>query len=134
MKIIFLSIIFLKSLFASNNAEAKIISFIFTSLLQKDFIYIYTEDKKIKEILKSTKLILAKSCLESDIVYNSKDIKSCNKPLFTNKYNILKESKKSIGAFYWKKGRPHIIFLNKRLDNFDLRLSKKLVKYGVAEL
>lgn len=134
MKKIFFVFIIIQNILATNLGEHKIISFIFNSLIDKNVISIYTEDEDIRDILNDTDFKIALFCENSDLIYNSKEIKSCDKPLFTNKYITLKESKSSIGAFYWKKGRPNIIFLNKRLEQYDLKLSSDLIKYGIDEL
>lgn len=44
------------------------------------------------------------------------------KPLFLNSYQSLRRSKFAVGALFWQKGRPTLIFLRKRLEYLNIRL------------
>lgn len=133
-KIIILLTLFSIILFASSS-ESKIIKLIFNSLYPEQTFSIYATDKKTRELVREARLVLADSCEEATIVYNATEISTCkDKPLFTNKYQRLKENKNAIGAFYWQKGRPNIVFLKSRLEKYNLTLPQVLKKYEVNNL
>ncbi|MEA1919919.1 MAG: hypothetical protein U9N52_08780 [Campylobacterota bacterium] len=72
-------------------------------------------------------------CDSADIVILStwkKLPKSClNKPLFTTRYRIFTNKKKVFGAFFWQKGRPNIIFSQKRLNEQNISLSSEFDRF-----
>jgi len=69
--------------------------------------------------------------LSNIVLVNSDDSKleTYNKILFVTSYKDLKKYKNAIGALYWKKGRPQVIFLKKRLDNYNIEVAAYLRKY-----
>ncbi len=72
-------------------------------------------------------------CSDADFVITStlKQLppKCEDKIIFTNKYRLFQESKQIIGAFFWQKGRPNIIFDRERLKNQNIKLSNSFEKY-----
>lgn len=69
--------------------------------------------------------------LSNIVLVNSEDkyLETYNKVLFVTTYKDLKKYENAIGALYWKKGRPQVIFLKKRLDNYGIKVAKYLEKY-----
>jgi len=117
------------------SSESKIIKLIFTSLLNKSEISVYVEELPKKEIVKEAGFSIANICSKADIVYASKILLGCEeKPLFTDSYMSFLNEENAIGAFYWKKGRPNILFLRHRVEKFQLHMPKKLQKYQMESL
>lgn len=54
--------------------------------------------------------------------------------LFTTEYNLLSKDERIIGAFFWQKGRPNLLFLRDRLKKADLKLGKEFNKFIEDEL
>jgi len=133
MRFCLTTLLFTNILFAISN-EAKIIKLIFTSLFDRDVI-VYSDSEKKLSVLEEADLNIVKSCKRADIAYISKVLKECEgKPIFSDNYNTFQKEKSVIGAFYWHKGRPNILFFKPRLEDFELKLPKKLEKYEVDEL
>ena len=67
------------------------------------------------------------------IVKNVKNIKNKtdinNKHVFVLDYYLLDKIPQSFGAFFWKKGRPNIVFIKPRLKQQSLELSSELKPY-----
>lgn len=49
--------------------------------------------------------------------------------IFTTDINLFYKDKRIIGAFYWQKGRPNLMFLQSRLDKYNLSLSNEFKDY-----
>lgn len=56
-----------------------------------------------------------------------------NKPIFVSSLLQLKLYRNAIGALFWEKGIPKIIFFKHRLSNHKIKLAKYLEKYVVDE-
>jgi len=98
---------------------------------------VYCDSMEYKKILfQSKNITLVDAPYQADIIVQSKDGSHFNNNLivFTTKYRILKEHKNIIGAFYWSKGRPQIVFIRRRVDAHKLHLDNDLKKYLVEEL
>jgi len=78
------------------------------------------------------KLRIVYDCALADIVLVStfKELPNeCkSKMFFGTKYSHLKD-KNVIGAFFWQKGRPNILFYKERLEKQDIKLDKSFDKY-----
>ncbi len=72
-------------------------------------------------------------CKDADFVIistlKSLPLECESKVLFTNKYRLFKNSQHIVGAFFWQKGRPNIIFDKERLEDNNIRLSDSFQKY-----
>lgn len=127
--VIFLSFIFVSSLFA-NSAESKIIKLIFSSIFEKENISVFVDTEEKSKIVLEAGFEVSIACSKADIVYLSEVLNQCSqKAIFTDNYQMFKENKNVIGAFYWSKGRPNIMFDSKRLEHFNLKLPESLKKY-----
>ena len=81
-------------------------------------------------------VIIVKTPQEADflIIKHSLNIKS-NGLKFANSYKILKYYRESvIGGFYWQKGRPNILFLEKNLEHNHLILPESMQEYIESDL
>ncbi len=123
------------SLFSSNvkKLEAQILSSIAHSLVHKKSVNICIDDRNFKGIGKYAKSLNVVSCGRADIVFTSKDNdinKKCKTSLiFSTSYYLYEHSPMIVGAFFWQKGRPNIIFRQKQLKHLDIALPKNFQKY-----
>jgi hydroxymethylpyrimidine/phosphomethylpyrimidine kinase len=100
---------------------------------EKLYVYVYGKDAE-KVIMYSTVLVETKNIEEADFILAStkinpdKKIKNSKKPIIGMKYFLLKDEN-VIGAIFWHKGRPNIVFIRKRLKKFKIEPPKVLEKY-----
>ncbi len=133
MKIILLIFLFLSTIYSS---DIKLKASIFNKLTcavsskEKPIVYLHTEIKSLKAY--PGDLIIVKDCTKADIVIlsSTKDIPATceGKILFGTRYSHLKD-KRVIGAFFWQKGRPNILFYKDRLDENNIKLDSSFDKY-----
>jgi len=114
------------------DLEAKIINKIAKDILKESLISLYIPnmnslDKKVY----STKFNLVENCQEASFVFvkykdNLNECKTLkNKYLFTNNYKALIKNSRYLGAFFWSKSRPNIVFIKDRLTAKKLTLPKE---------
>ena len=112
--------------------ESTIFNKVITAVTAKESpkVYIYTKNKALERYPGDLELV--KSCKDADIVILTtlKDIpEACkDKIFFGTRYQHLRDER-VIGAFFWQKGRPNILFYRKRLDKFNIQLDKSFDKY-----
>ncbi len=122
---------------------------IFSSLVSKPRIHVYTDDKEYREVFSHSKwMILSDEHEESDIVLITnrsalfkimkerqwaakKDKKSI---IFVTDYRLLGYTPDVVGAFYWRKGRSQLLFIKNRLDAYHVTLPKEYEDFMVDEL
>ena len=130
---IILAFFIISTLYAGDNKKASVIF----NMLAKEItektkpnIYLHIGNKSIQE--NPGNLNIVTKCLEADLVILSttKNIpQECsNKILFGTRYSHLKNSN-VIGSFFWQKGRPNILFYEKRLKRENIKLSPSFDKY-----
>lgn len=105
--------------------EAQIISEISTNIITNEEVKLFipniTDDEK--EIY-SKLFQLANEC-DANFIFKKRDynfICEKNQIYFTNNYNKLISDAKYIGAFFWSKSRPNIVFIKSRLNKNSLIL------------
>lgn len=132
--LIFYLLIQTQYLFAFDiETASKIYDKLFYAVFKKEDIKVYVNDKEYKEmILSSQYLKLTQEIENSDIIIITKEeeineIK--NKIAFTIEKEFLDKNENIIGAFYWNKGIPEIIFIKKRLEKYNLNLLESFQKY-----
>ncbi len=133
MNKILLICLLITTVYSNDN---KLASSIFTMIAKnitkkvRPNIYIH---RKIPAISKSSETLnIVSECSEADMVILSttKNIPSecAQKILFGTRYSHLK-NKNIIGAFFWQKGRPNILFYQKRLDKKNITLDSSFNHY-----
>jgi hypothetical protein len=149
-RIIFLIFSFIQFLSAADNytflvkeynkeieLEAKIISNIAQNLKisnEKMSIFIPQISETEKNIY-SGFFNISNSCENADFIFvkNEKnDYSLCNgnhKIFFTNSYDSLLKNKQFIGAFFWSKSRPNVIFVKDRLIKNHIELPEIYNKF-----
>ena len=134
---IFLISILITTIYANDvKLAASIFNEIVSSITHKKNAVVFLHDK-IQSVSKYPgKLHVIKDCSRADVVLLStvKDIpKECDsKILFGTRYSHLK-NKNVIGAFFWQKGRPNILFYKDRLKKHNIKLDKSFDKYIESE-
>jgi len=73
------------------------------------------------------------SCRDADILLIDKEgfeEESCKKtPLLVLDYELLSKYRSALGAFFWQKGRPNIVFIAPRLQRHGIKTSNKFAQY-----
>ena len=133
-KILFLLLLLSFVLQASQHTyEIKIYSTIFKALFpNKTTVYVWSDCDKKSDILHKIYNVRAVNSIEdADILLLSKSKNITSKKMkFVTNYKLLKHYKKSvIGGFYWKKGRPNIIFLRRNLQKYHIKLPQSMQDY-----
>jgi len=121
---------------------------IFSALMSKPMIKVYTNDKEYKDIfITSRRISLTDKPEESDIILitdestlysvlksNRVENNINKKPIFVTNYRFLKKSTDILGAFYWRKGRSQLLFIKKRLDEYNITVPQEYKDFLVDEL
>lgn len=107
--------------------ESKIIKKIAESSVGKDIVLFIPEMTESEKNIYSKIVKIAKNCKEANFIFVKKNIdkdlcKSENKLYFTNNYKKLLSNEKYVGAFFWSKSRPNIVFIKNRLTKRDISL------------
>lgn len=97
----------------------KVLSDMFDS--SKVFVCLY-DTNKAQTIKKYSDKIIITDCQNAQIILTDKHIPENSKPVFVLNDELLRTLKNAIGGLYWKKGRPQLIFLEDRLDKFNIKL------------
>ncbi|WP_373070592.1 hypothetical protein [Sulfurimonas sp.] len=114
--------------------EAKIVSKIASdSLGEKPNIYIPDISAKEKAIY-SKYCNVSNNCKSANFIFDKKglDGNDCGlkqKVYFTNNYKKLVSNSRYIGAFFWNKSRPNIVFVKRRLKQNGVNLSNEYNQY-----
>ena len=88
-------------------------------------------------ISKSTRLIETKTADEAEFYLVGATVPMHideERVIFTTDIDLFYEDERVIGAFFWQKGRPNLIFLRDRLEKYKLPLSGELEAYIEDEL
>ena len=127
-----------------KESTLKFYQHIFTAITTANPVLVYVEDPEYREVFMGVdKILLAKHMKESDVVLLTNEtmlekvlnLQEVEKPLlFATDYHILAASKDVIGAFYWKKGRAQLLFVESRLKAHDIVLSREYKKFIIDEL
>lgn len=129
-------ILLLVSIVHPNDKDLRLESSIYYTIFKeithsdRPKIYMYESIPSIKKF--DSQFQLVKDCSDSDIVilrHIEKLREECRgKMLFGTRYQTL-DSQSVIGAFFWQKGRPNILFYKTRLDQHNITLDKHFEKY-----
>lgn len=114
------------------SIEKKIYETFFAELSPREKPYVYVDTPIASLELKSDKFILTDSCKKADIaIMTQSDLPyDCRKKVvFGTRYRHLKK-KYVVGAFFWQKGRPNIVFQRTKLRRKNIELSPSLQEYA----
>ena len=134
MKSILFILLFLGNTLFANDAqlESAIFNKILTAVTAKEHpkVYIHTHNDALKKYPGS--LVLVNNCKDANAVILStlnNLSKACrSKILFGTRYIHL-QNPDVIGAFFWQKGRPNILFYRDRLAKKHIKLDASFEKY-----
>ena len=133
MKKLLLIFFLITTLYASDDKKASdIFNLIIKNITKKinPNVYLHTKVSSIQQYPNSLNIVI--NCATADIVILStiKDLpQECKgKILFGSRYSHLK-SPNVIGAFFWQKGRPNILFYSKRLKQHNIELDSSFDRY-----
>ena len=121
------------SIYASDSKKASgIFNLIVKEITKKEnsSVYLHKGIESIEKYPGNLKIVT--ECKDANIIILSttRDIpKECNKKLlFGSRYSHLKNPN-VIGAFFWQKGRPNILFYQKRLNTHHIKLNSSFNRY-----
>ena len=135
MKILLLIVFTISSLLSSDTGrlKAQILSTIAHALVDKNSINVCLEDKDLESSKKYAKSLKFVSCSQADIAFTSQEKETkmkCKTGLvFATSYYLYRHSPMVVGAFFWQKGRPNIIFRKKQLKKLGIKLPREFDKY-----
>ncbi len=121
----------------TNLLKASLFSLI-VDLLRADepYIQIFINSKEYEPIKKYLKnYFFTNECLNADIIFvdrieNLPSVCRYEKKIFVTRYrDYIKHRDLVVGAFFWQKGRPNIIFNREQLEYFGIQLPQKYEKY-----
>ncbi len=132
--IILIFILFTVLLNASNDVSTKIVATLLEQLAGNKYtVWLDTQTKKNVITINEKHLHTRKHCKDASILLlysnTSIDNKCKNKIIFVLDYALLHKYRNAVGAFYWKKGRPNIVFIRPRLEKHKIKLNKSYDKY-----
>jgi len=132
--IVLISLFFIINLL--NADDMKIESSIYDELIHaivhtsKPHVYIYGKIDSLEKHHEN--IILEHNCTNADIVilttFNNFPIECSDKILLGTKYSHTKDSR-VLGAFFWQKGRPNIVFYQTRLNKYHITLENNLNEF-----
>lgn len=134
-KILFIFLCMIQFMYAFDvKTAAKIYDKLFYGIFQKDKILVYAKEPLYKSmILSAQNLQLTENIDEAAIVIitspNELNNRIKNKIIFATTNQIFQENENAIGAFYWQKGRPEIIFSAQRLNKLSINISNDLERF-----
>lgn len=110
--------------------------------------FVYTTDQEYRKVFSTSKRIfLVNKPEKSDIILITNRLtlqyimrenrlnQNAKKPiLFVTDYRFLKDAKDAVGAFYWRKGRSQLLFIEKRLKQHGIQLPKAYQNYMIDAL
>ncbi len=151
MKKILILLIFLYGHLYALDREStlKMYHGIFSALSSNVSITVYTNDREYREVFRhSQRIFLSDKLEESDIVLitDERTLRSVlyrlrvnnnasKKPiLFVTNYHFLEKSDDILGAFYWRKGRSQLLFIENRLKQHEITLPKEYQNFMIDKL
>ena len=117
---------------SASLQEIKIHDTIAKALFYKDNISVYVNDNELKNNIEQYSNVMISTTEENAqyiILSKKQNIFNTKALLFVTSYKLLKYYKNAIGAFYWKKGRPTIIFIKDRVERLGKIIPKSFYKF-----
>ncbi|MDD2950479.1 MAG: hypothetical protein PHU29_06800 [Sulfuricurvum sp.] len=131
-----LVVLFTSMLYAEgskNSVEVQIIEKITTSIFPDQKVTAWGETVELKNTLhQSKKIDLVENFNNARILFVAKKIPEnipSNTIIIATNYSLLIKDKRVVGAFFWQKGRPNLLFLRKRMQIANITLDHEFEKY-----
>ena len=134
-KLLFFLLFYQQIVYASSFAlDKKIYSTILHSIFpEKKTIHLYTDSKQKESLFAQIKGVQLVQKERADILIIGKtdqDINDEKSIIFVDNFHAFKFYKKiAIGGFYWKKGRPNLVFIRENLQKHHIVLPPAMQKY-----
>ena len=116
--------------------EVKILEKISVDISKKDKVNVFVLGYNPKYLKRYSKVFkVVQECSVADIIIAKENddnvLSQCPKniPGIALNYVLLKEDEIFIGALFWYKGRPNLVFIKSRLEKFHIRLPKSYSKF-----
>ncbi len=136
MKKLFLIFLVICPLLAKSSLSigVQIMEKISFALLKKTPINILVQDEKDLKLIEGSKMFnQVFSCSNADMILtkmrNIYRVCHGNPLIFATSYRGFKLSQNAVGAFFYQKGRPNIIFKKDKLEEYKINISEKFKKY-----
>ena len=134
MKNIFLTLIFSTVLFAGSSYELKLYEKVLPYIFETP-IKVYVDDDTKKLLQNSDKFEIVSTCSDAVVLLIGKNfedlpLKCKEKPLFATSYRWYKNYENTLGAFYWRKGRPQLRFKKDTFKRHNINLPPSLIRYA----
>jgi hypothetical protein len=133
LKISLLFFVFIIGIHASSDISTKITQSILSAIsIDKYKVWIDT-GYDIDEFIDKRKFNTVQDCKKADVLILADAInisKECmNKVSIVFDYDLLNKHENAVGTFFWKKGRPNIVFVKDRIEKFNIVLPESYIKY-----
>lgn len=127
------------NLFADENAiAAQIIDRVVTAIFQSETVTTWGETPFHQQIIRHSSIMEATKDphLAQFLIVSKKIPENISKTgiVFTTDYDMLEKNKRIVGAFFWQKGRPNLLFVRNRLQKANVTLGHEFDKYIEDEL
>ena len=111
--------------------HAKMMDKLATDIINKEQISIYDPTYGRSYVTYLNRSNTVNTCSDSDIaiVSSPAQIQGCkNQIILVTKYTLLNTIPDAVGAFYWQKGRPNLVFIRSRLIEKRVKLASEYTK------
>ena len=127
-------LLFLPLLLLAQNIEEEIYKTIIHGLFPgKERITVYIDAPASFPKLRDSSIIVVPSPKSADLILASKESSILNNPnkiIFVNNFYLLQKYRNNVvGGFFWQKGRPNIIFLERRIKALHIQLPQDLQEF-----
>lgn len=118
---------------SESAIAAQIIDKTLNSFFAEEKIYTWGEKAEhIQIIQQSKRMVFTRDPSQAHFLLVSKTVPNDianNSVILTTEYNMLNKDNRVVGAFFWQKGRPNLLFLRNRLEKANLKLSREFDKF-----
>ncbi len=122
-----------------EELQVRIFEKIFTDMFRKRTVNVFLISMRKRELSElfrrfSKRIRVVQNCMEADIVLvtsrNSFIPMECSEKIIFSLYrDDIFRIDRCVGAFYWRKGRPHIVFVKEKLQSFNIVLPPEYEKF-----
>jgi len=118
---------------ADMHPETKILHYIVENINNNTIHKIWSDNATIRRSFRELGYSIVNDAEDADLIIlkNAASLRKdhIKSKVFVLGYDLLNEIPQSFGAFFWKKGRPNIVFISSRIRKEHLKLSKELQEY-----
>lgn len=101
-------------------------------------VWIEKKDKSLHEFLDTKNFKASQRCEDVGVLlvmHANLFASECKgKPIVVLDYDLLKRYDNAVAAFFWKKGRPNIVFIKDRVEKFKIKLPPSYEIYQEDEI